>query len=123
MSESPHLTLSTVVLDCLDAQALADFYRRLLSWDVKVSEPGWVLLGPPNGGTGMSFQSETWYQRPVWPEQPGEPHKMLHLDIQVDNMQTAVAHALALGASDAYGQQPRFGSTSSTTPAGARRDE
>ena len=36
--------------------------------------------------------------RPVWPEEPGKPMKMLHLDFQVDDLPAAEAHALACGA-------------------------
>jgi hypothetical protein len=34
----------------------------------------------------------------VWPERPGELPKMIHLDIKVDDLDAAVAHALAAGA-------------------------
>jgi catechol 2,3-dioxygenase-like lactoylglutathione lyase family enzyme len=92
------LSLGTVVLDCPDAHALADFYRRLLGWEVKWSEPDWVLLRNPEGGTALSFQSEADYQPPIWPERPGEQQKMLHLDIWVDDLGEAGAHAVAVGA-------------------------
>jgi catechol 2,3-dioxygenase-like lactoylglutathione lyase family enzyme len=86
------------VLDCPDAHALGDFYRKLLGWEVKRTDHDWVLLEPPNGGTHLSFQSEADYVAPVWPEKPGEQQKMIHLDIQVDDLETAGAHALAAGA-------------------------
>jgi len=95
---TPRLTLSTVVLDCQDANALADFYRRLLGWEATIDEPGWVLMRAPDGGTGLAFQSERWYEPPVWPEVDGQPTKMLHLDIQVDDLDIAVTHAVAAGA-------------------------
>jgi hypothetical protein len=34
----------------------------------------------------------------VWPEEPGAPEKMIHLDIRVRDLDAAVAHALAAGA-------------------------
>ncbi len=95
---APRFTLATVVLDCQDAHTLADFYSRLLGWDVTFTEPDWVLMRSPDGGTGLSFQSESWYQPPVWPELDGHPTKMLHLDIQVEDLGAAVAHAIAAGA-------------------------
>lgn len=52
----------------------------------------------PDGGTGLSFQSEPWYRPPVWPEAEGQPTKMVHLDIQVNDLEEAVAHATAVGA-------------------------
>ncbi|MFH9243979.1 VOC family protein [Streptomyces lydicus] len=94
----PRFSLATVVLDCPDAHALAGFYRALLGWEVKLSEADWVLLRNPEGGTGLSFQSEPGYRPPVWPELPEEQQKMLHLDIRVDNLDEAEAYAVALGA-------------------------
>ena len=90
--------LATVVLDCADANALADFYSRLLGWEVARREPDWALMRAPDGGTGLAFQSEPWYRPPVWPERAGEPEKMLHLDFWVDDLDASVAHAVAAGA-------------------------
>nr|WP_187363756.1 VOC family protein [Streptomyces piniterrae] len=101
VSGSPRFSLATVVLDCPDAHALADFYRLLLGWEVKLSEPDWVLLRCPDGGVGLSFQSEPGYRRPVWPERPEEQQKMLHLDIRVDDLAKAGAYAVELGATRA----------------------
>lgn len=95
---TPRFTLGTVVLDCHDANALADFYGRLLGWEVTFREPEWALMRNPDGGTGLSFQSEAWYEPPLWPEVSGEQTKMLHLDIQVDDLHAAVAHAISVGA-------------------------
>jgi len=96
--QTPRFSLATVVLDCPDAHELADFYGKLLGWPVTMSEPDWVLLRDPGGGTGLSFQSEVDYRPPVWPERPGDQQKMLHLDIRVDDLDEAGAHALAVGA-------------------------
>lgn len=93
----PALRLATVCLDCPDADAMADFYGQLLGWDVTFREPGYVLMRDPAGGTGLSFQAEEGFRPPVWPEQPGSQDKMLHLDIEVDDLDAAVAHALASG--------------------------
>lgn len=98
MTDTPDFSLAAVVLDCPDARALADFYSRLLGWEVAVDEPAWVMLRCPTGGTGLSFQSEEWYRSPVWPEKPGLPEKMMHLDIQVEDLEAAGAHALEVGA-------------------------
>ncbi len=98
MTDAPRVSLATVVLDCPDAHALAAFYSRLLGWEVTLREPDWVLLRCPTGGTGLSFQSEAWYRPPVWPEEPGEQTKMLHLDFLVDDLAAAGAHALEAGA-------------------------
>ena len=95
---SPHLRLTSTVLGSPDPRALADFYRRLLGWQIRTDEPEWVTLGPPGGETRLSFQLEPHHVRPVWPAKPGEPQMTAHLDIAVDDLAAAVAHAEAAGA-------------------------
>jgi catechol 2,3-dioxygenase-like lactoylglutathione lyase family enzyme len=90
--------LATVCIDCADAHAMAEFYGRLLGWEVTASESEWVLMRDPDGGTGLSFQAESAYREPTWPEQRAGQDKMLHLDIQVDDLDAAVESALASGA-------------------------
>ena len=98
MTQQPRMTLSTVVLDAPDARELADFYRRLLGWEVKVGEGDLVMLRRPDDGMSLSFQTEPFYVRPVWPGTAGEQLMMLHLDIEVDDLGEAGAHAVAEGA-------------------------
>jgi|SRR3954451_7895009 len=98
MSTQPRMTLSGIVLDSPDARALADFYRRLLGWAVEQDSPDWVMLKPPGGGTGLSFQSEPAYVRPTWPSSTDRQQMMVHLDIEVDDLDAAGAHAVAAGA-------------------------
>jgi catechol 2,3-dioxygenase-like lactoylglutathione lyase family enzyme len=98
MIELPRMRLSTVVLDAPDAASLADFYHRLLGWPVQFAEESWVKLQAPDGGAALSFQTERVYVRPTWPSTPTDQQMMLHLDIQVDDLDAAGAHALAEGA-------------------------
>jgi catechol 2,3-dioxygenase-like lactoylglutathione lyase family enzyme len=98
MVQTPRMTLTGVVLDSPNARTLADFYRRLLGWTVEQNEPDWVKLRGPNGGPGLSFQTETAYIRPTWPAGPGDQQMMVHLDIVVDDLEAAGAHAVAAGA-------------------------
>jgi catechol 2,3-dioxygenase-like lactoylglutathione lyase family enzyme len=92
------MTLTAVVLDSPDAQGLAGFYHRLLGWNVIQDEPHWVTLGAPGGGAGLSFQTESRYVRPVWPAGPDDPQMNAHLDIRVDDLEEAGAHAEKAGA-------------------------
>ncbi len=88
-----------VVLDAPDAQALARFYERLLGWTIFTDSPEWVTMAPSkDAGYNLAFMPEKGYQRPVWPPQEGQPEKSMHLDIEVDDLQEAVAHALSVGA-------------------------
>lgn len=105
-SPRPSFRLATVNIDCADAQVMADFYGRLLGWDVTYRDHDFVLMQDPAGGTGLSFQQQEAYLPPVWPERPGELTKMIHLDIKVDDLDAAAAHALAAGAGLAE-YQPR----------------
>ena len=97
----PRTRLSATVLGAPDPQALGAFYARLLGWTVTTNEPEWVMIKPPEGGTGLSFQYEEGYTRPVWPTAPGKQQMMLHLDIAVDDLGKAVAWALDSGATQA----------------------
>ena len=94
----PRLTVTGTNIDAPDANALADFYRRLLGYQTRVEEPGWVILRPPEGGQTLSFQTEERYVRPVWPTGPGDQQMMMHLEIKVDDLGASVAHAVAQGA-------------------------
>ena len=92
------MRISATVLGAPDPRALGAFYARLLGWDVVTNEPGWVMVRPPGGGTGLSFQHEAAYEPPVWPPQPGKQQMMLHLDIGVTDLEAGVAWALENGA-------------------------
>jgi catechol 2,3-dioxygenase-like lactoylglutathione lyase family enzyme len=92
------MRLSATVLGAPDPRALGAFYARLLGWTVVEDEPTWVMLRPPAGGTGLSFQREPDYVPPVWPPAPGEQQMMAHLDIAVDDVAAGVAWALEAGA-------------------------
>ncbi|MFR9721941.1 VOC family protein [Streptomyces sp. MS19] len=92
------LKLGGIVLDSPDPHELASFYERLLGWPRIQDEPDWVKLASPEGGAGLSFQREPLHVRPVWPAREGEPRMMAHLDIRVDDLDAAAAHAVAAGA-------------------------
>lgn len=98
MENHLQIKLRTVVLDCPDAHSLSDFYASLLGWSKTAVEPDWVLMRDPAGGTGLSFQTEPSYMKPVWPEEKDRPQKMIHLDFLVNDLDEAVRHALACGA-------------------------
>lgn len=91
-------TLTGTVLNSPDPVALARFYQRLLGWEITTENSGWVMLANPDGGVGLSFQTEDIYERPVWPAKPGTQQMMLHLDIQVEDLEAGCAHARACGA-------------------------
>jgi catechol 2,3-dioxygenase-like lactoylglutathione lyase family enzyme len=90
--------MTTVTLSAPDPAELADFYQQLLGWELSTEAPDWVMLVNPDGGTRLAFQPETFYVRPVWPAGPTDQQMMMHLEIQVDDLETAQKHAVSMGA-------------------------
>ena len=94
-----------VCIDCADAEELAQFYSRVLGWDIahrdtdetRAGGAGWVSLRNPDGGIGLSFQAEEWYQPPTWPEETGAQTKMMHFEVAVDDLEAAVDAVVAAG--------------------------
>lgn len=74
--------LSGIVLDCADAQRLAEFYGALLGWPREEAGPGWAALSAPGGWT-LAFQQVPGYTPPVWPWREGAQGQMMHLDFHV----------------------------------------
>jgi predicted enzyme related to lactoylglutathione lyase len=115
-SDGPILRVDGICLDCSeqDFALMLDFYARFFGWEVTagcVAPAGcthegdhWACLESPAGGTTISVQSERWYQPPVWPEAAGGQTKMMHLEIAVDDVATAVRRAVAAGARQAHHQ-------------------
>ncbi|HQY33161.1 MAG TPA: VOC family protein [Actinotalea sp.] len=90
--------LSATVLDARDPGVLARFYAGLLGWDTVVDEPTWVMLRPPGGGAGLSFQLEPLHVAPTWPARAGSEQIQAHLDLAVRDLEREVARAVGLGA-------------------------
>jgi catechol 2,3-dioxygenase-like lactoylglutathione lyase family enzyme len=86
----------TVVLDCPDPRALAEFYAGLLGQEIADNgDDSWQSLRGDGSGVTLAFQRATNYVAPGW---PGGPPQQLHLDLTVDDFVAAHQGALALGA-------------------------
>lgn len=89
--------LRTVVVDCPDPRALADFYAGLIGGEINAteSEDDWVVLNEANG-TRLAFQRSPEHEPPSFPD----PHasQQFHLDVRVEDPDEAEQQALALGA-------------------------
>jgi catechol 2,3-dioxygenase-like lactoylglutathione lyase family enzyme len=96
--DHPAMTLTSTVRESTDPCALAAFYGGLLGWPVGTDEPTWVTLRPDGGGAGLSFQLAEGYVRPTWPPVDGAQQMSAHLDIEANDLEAAVAHAVAAGA-------------------------
>jgi len=82
------------VIDCPDPEVLARFYAALLGWKVQ-GQPDWIDIRSDDGQC-ISFQQVPDYSPPVW---PGQQHpQQMHLDVVVDDLDTAELEVVALGA-------------------------
>jgi predicted enzyme related to lactoylglutathione lyase len=96
--------LGNIGIDCNDALKLQDFYAELLGWE-KCEMYGSPALSNQNGIVFLFDRADDGdYVRPIWPEQPGSQQKQMHFDFQVDDLQTAVKQAEAIGAVKADSQ-------------------
>jgi hypothetical protein len=89
--------LCSVVLDCTDARALAEFYRQFLGF---VYRPGdeppaageaderggdWLVLRSPAGGPQIAFQQVEQLPTTTWPS--NAVPQQLHLDLTVESVE------------------------------------
>ena len=96
-----------VAIDCADAGPVARFYERLLGFRVgDFDPPRWAQLWDPDGGPHLNIQGQHHYVPPVWPDQLGVQAKMLHLEVEVDDVAKAIDTAIAAGGSVAPWQPP-----------------
>jgi catechol-2,3-dioxygenase len=87
-----------VVVEAPDAHALARFYSTLLGWPISSQGPNGAAI-PVSGTTSfLTFENSPDYTPPAWPASPGHQQIMMHIDIAVDELDTAVADAINLGA-------------------------
>ncbi|WP_026413599.1 VOC family protein [Actinomadura oligospora] len=85
--------VGTVVLDCADPAALAEFYRKATGWEVTYSDDDVIYIGD-GSGPQLAFQRIEGYEAPAWPG----PAKQAHLDFTVEDMEAAAEELVALGA-------------------------
>lgn len=88
-------TFGSVVLDCSDPKALANFYAELLEWSAPEGEDGWMTLSQ-NGEAKIEFQRVDDYRAPEWPSAANP--QQLHLDLRVSDLQAGHERAVRLGA-------------------------
>lgn len=101
------LRLGAIVLDCPEPKRLAEFYAELLGWSVADdAEDGWADVVPPGGGPSVSFQRDPNYRPPTWPD--NERPQMLHLDIEVSDLDDEHERAVRIGAQPLTDKQGTF---------------
>ena len=91
----PIARMRSVVLDCPDPRALAEFYRGVVGGEITSAEDDWVVLVVD--GLRVAFQLAEDFAAPTWPS--GERPQQFHLDLTVDDVDAVESQVLALGAS------------------------
>jgi predicted enzyme related to lactoylglutathione lyase len=87
--------LRSVVLDTKDPRRLGQFYEAVLGGTFDVVDDTWSVLTDPTGRR-LAFQLSPEHEPPRFPDPRGS--QQFHLDIQVDDIDTAERDVLALGA-------------------------
>jgi catechol 2,3-dioxygenase-like lactoylglutathione lyase family enzyme len=87
--------LRSTVLDCRDPRALAEFYAAVLGGTITSDGDDWVVLTDSDGGR-LAFQLAPEHEPPEFPDPAGS--QQFHLDIEVDEIDTAGEQVLSLGA-------------------------
>jgi catechol 2,3-dioxygenase-like lactoylglutathione lyase family enzyme len=109
MTQATAMRVVAITIGAPRPLELVAFYARMLGWTVAAeegprpgapAEDGWAQLRPPAGQTGptLNFEFEAHYVPPAWPSEPGRQHITQHLDIQVEDLDGAVARAVEAGA-------------------------
>ena len=88
--------LRSTVLDCPEPLRLAEFYAALVGWQVTAAEDDWVVVSDGGRHPRLCFQQVEHYQPPLWPS--AQRPQQSHIDVSVDDLDTAEAQVLAIGA-------------------------
>lgn len=102
MDDTLKIKLSAVTLDCKNAHVLAEFYAKLLHWEIPFYDDEYVVLSAPGTSQGVypgiTFQQNPDYLPPVWPDELSAQQQMAHIDFAVNDLEKAVSYAVACGA-------------------------
>lgn len=96
----PVARLGSVTLDCDDPAALVTFWSRLLGGEITYSGPNVAVVRL--GNLLLSATRVADYRPPTWPED--KTPKQIHLDLEAEDLESAEAEAVLLGATVAPNQ-------------------
>jgi hypothetical protein len=88
------IRLGSISLECAEPAPLAAFWATLLGGEVAFESDDFVAVKLDR--VWLSTIKVDNYQPPTWPS--GEVPKQIHLDLSVDDLASAEAEAVALGA-------------------------
>ena len=87
-------SLAMVTIDCADPAAEAAFWAAALGWQVTYSDENYGMV--TQGDQRLGFGRVEGWKAPGWPNTSGT--KQFHLDLAVDDLETAATALLKLGA-------------------------
>ncbi|GLY94363.1 VOC family protein [Actinoplanes sp. NBRC 103695] len=87
-------TLAMFNLDADKPAELAEFYSKVLGWEILHSADEYAMIG--DGSASVGWGKVPGYSAPGWPDE-AQP-KRFHFDLYVEDLDKAEAEALALGA-------------------------
>jgi len=111
------LTIGDLMIDCANAERAREFYANFMGWEKRIAY-NCLALKTDNGLTILFAETDIPYVPPVWPEEPGEQQKQMHLDFTVDDVPSAVEEAIRLGATKAVAQYGEEGFITMLDPEG-----
>jgi predicted enzyme related to lactoylglutathione lyase len=89
-------TLSMINIDCADPARLAEFYATAFGWEVTFSDATYGMV--EGDGVKIGFGMVEGFQPAKWPDESAT--KRFHLDLQVDDLDSASKWLCGLGASE-----------------------
>jgi catechol 2,3-dioxygenase-like lactoylglutathione lyase family enzyme len=94
--------LASISFDCPDPSVLADFYGAVLGLRRAYESPDGGIVSLSDGRMAVTMMRTPDHVAPSWPS--SRQQQQVHLDILVEDLDDAVARAVALGASEAAHQ-------------------
>jgi catechol 2,3-dioxygenase-like lactoylglutathione lyase family enzyme len=94
--------LEKTVFDCPDPRALAAFYAAVLGMQINEEAEDWAVIGSEPGARQLAFQRVADWTAPTWGD--AQRPQQLHIDIRVDDVETAERQILELGATRLPGE-------------------
>ena len=88
--------LHHLISDCPDPAASARFWSALLGQPITYDSGDFAVVSTDTTTSGLAFQRAPDQQPPTWPD-PAIPQQ-LHLDVMVDDLDTAADAVVVLGA-------------------------
>lgn len=92
----PQVSLLALTVDGPDERALAAFYAALTGSAIEHIGPDGSTLSVVFGSLRLVFRSVAHHRRPTWPD--GDVPMQMHLEIEVDDLDSTCARLLTCGA-------------------------